>query len=95
MFSKLVDSLFDPMKKISYRRLLAWAAGTWLVYVDKITDDTWMWVTIAFIAGESAKLLRPPGDLGVSSRPVHPHEQRRSDAGEPLGELGSAPVVPR
>ena len=58
--TKMMDMLFDPVKKISYRRLLAWSVASGLVYVDKIGDDAWMWVTIAFIAGESAKLLRPP-----------------------------------
>ena len=58
--TKMVDMLFDPVKKISYRRLLAWSAGCGLVYYDKIGDEAWMWVTIAFIAGESAKLLAPP-----------------------------------
>lgn len=58
----IFDKLFDPVKKISYRRLLAWAVGTWLVYDGKIGDEAWMWVTIAFIAGEAAKYLRPPGE---------------------------------
>jgi len=58
----IFDKLFDPVRKISYRRLLAWGVGTGLVYYDKIGDEAWMWVTIAFIAGESAKYLRPPGD---------------------------------
>lgn len=57
---KMMEMLFDPVKKISYRRLLAWSVGCGLVYYDKIGDDAWMWVTIAFIAGESAKLLAPP-----------------------------------
>jgi len=57
---KMMEMLFDPVKKISYRRLLAWSVGCGLVYYDKIGDEAWMWVTIAFIAGESAKLLAPP-----------------------------------
>lgn len=61
MMTKMMDMLFDPVKKISYRRLLAWSVASGLVYADRIGDDAWMWVTIAFIAGESAKLLRPPG----------------------------------
>jgi hypothetical protein len=60
MMTKAMDMLFDPVKKISYRRLLAWSVGCGLVYAGRIGDDAWMWVTIAFIAGESAKYLRPP-----------------------------------
>ena len=63
MMTKAMDMLFDPVKKISYRRLLAWSVGTALVFYEKIGDEAWMWVTIAFIAGEAAKLLRPPKEV--------------------------------
>ena len=72
MITKMTDMLFDPVKKISYRRLLAWSVGCGLVYADKINDDAWMWVTIAFIAGESAKLLAPPRGI-----------RGKADAGSP------------
>jgi len=66
----IFDKLFDPVKKISYRRLLAWGVGTALVFYGKIGDEAWMWVTIAFIAGESAKYLRPPkGQQAVGDQP--------------------------
>ena len=61
--SAIFDKLFDPVKKISYRRMLAWGVGTALCYTGKIGDEAWMWVTIAFIAGEAAKTLRPPSNL--------------------------------
>jgi hypothetical protein len=57
------DGLFDEKRRVSYRRLLAWSVGTWLVYVDKIDGEVWQWVTIAFIAGEVTK-----GVLGASSK---------------------------
>jgi hypothetical protein len=63
MVTKVFDKLFDPVKKISYRRMLAWGVGTALCYTGKIGDEAWMWVTIAFIAGEAAKTLRPPSNL--------------------------------
>ena len=63
MITKAMDMLFAPVKKISYRRLLAWSVGTALVFYDKIGDEAWMWVTIAFIAGEAAKLLKPPKEI--------------------------------
>jgi len=61
MITKMTDMLFDPVKKISYRRMLAWSVGTGLCWAGKIGDEAWMWVTIAFIAGEAAQHLRPPG----------------------------------
>jgi len=63
MITKMTDMLFDPVKKISYRRLLAWAVGTGLCFYGKIGDDAWMWVTIAFIAGEAAKGLVAPKSI--------------------------------
>ena len=67
MITKMTDMLFDPVKKISYRRMLAWGVGTGLCWAGKIGDDAWMWVTIAFIAGEAAKHLRPPGSSSSDS----------------------------
>tara|TARA_R110000751_G_scaffold31335_1_gene79898 strand:+ start:407 stop:619 length:213 start_codon:yes stop_codon:yes gene_type:complete len=63
----IFTKLFDPVKKISYRRLLAWSVGTALCYTGKIGDEAWMWVTIAFIAGEAAKTLRPPSNTSDES----------------------------
>jgi hypothetical protein len=39
MMTKAMDMLFDPVKKISYRRLLAWSVGCGLVYAGRIGDD--------------------------------------------------------
>jgi hypothetical protein len=63
LITKMTDMLFDPVKKISYRRLLAWSVGTALCFYGKIGDDAWMWVTIAFIAGEAAKGLAAPKSI--------------------------------
>lgn len=43
--------------RISWRRLLVFAASSALLWVDKIDQDTWLWVAIAFIGGESAVRL--------------------------------------
>ena len=60
---KLIKTLFDSELRLSYRRLLAWGVGTALCYYEKIGDEAWMWVTIAFIAGEAAKTLVPPTNI--------------------------------
>ena len=39
MVTKVFDKLFDPVKKISYRRMLAWGVGTALCYTGKIGDE--------------------------------------------------------
>lgn len=68
VMTKMMDMLFDPVKKISYRRLLAWSVGTALCFYGKIGDDAWMWVTIAFIAGEAAKGLAAPKNISKDER---------------------------
>jgi hypothetical protein len=59
----IFNKLLHPEKKISYRRLLAWSVGTWMCWEGRVGDEAWMWVTIAFIAGEASKYLRPPSAL--------------------------------
>ena len=73
MITKMTDMLFDPVKKISYRRLLAWSVGTALCFYGKIGDDAWMWVTIAFIAGEAAKGLAAPKSIRRDERNREAH----------------------
>jgi len=60
MIKSAFAKLFDPKKRISYRRLLAWSTGTWLVINDHITSEDWRWVTGFFIAGEAVKYLSSP-----------------------------------
>lgn len=46
--------LFHAHERISYRRLMAFLAGTGLLYLEKLDGDQWVAVAIAFIAGEAA-----------------------------------------
>lgn len=43
--------------RVSWRRLLVYASSCGLLWVDKIDQDTWLWVAVAFIGGESAVRL--------------------------------------
>lgn len=43
--------------RVSWRRLLVFAASCGLLWLDKIDQDTWLWVAVAFIGGESAVRL--------------------------------------
>ena len=54
MVMKTFNGLFHAHERISYRRLLAFAAGTGLLLADKLTGDQWIYVCVAFIAGEAA-----------------------------------------
>ena len=54
MLKKTFNGLFNAHERISYRRLLAFAAGTGLLMADKLTGEQWIYLACAFIAGEAA-----------------------------------------
>ena len=54
MIKKTLSGLFDAHERISYRRLMAFATATGLLYVDKLDAESWVLVCVAFIAGEAA-----------------------------------------
>jgi hypothetical protein len=51
---KLINSLFGAHERISYRRLMAFTAATCLLCVDRLNGDQWVYICVAFIAGEAA-----------------------------------------
>ncbi len=54
MIQKTFNGLFNAHERISYRRLMAFATATGLLYVDKLDAESWVFVCVAFIAGEAA-----------------------------------------
>ena len=54
MLKKTFNGLFNAHERISYRRLMAFAAGTGLLLADKLTGEQWIYLAVAFIAGEAA-----------------------------------------
>ena len=54
MVMKTFNGLFHAHERISYRRLMAFAAATALLFVDKLNGDQWIYCCVAFIAGEAA-----------------------------------------
>jgi hypothetical protein len=52
--SRLNAALFDPKRRISYRRLLAFGTATALLVSGYIGEQTWWYVTGVFIAAEIA-----------------------------------------
>jgi len=53
MMTKMLSTFFDPTSRISYRRLLCWSTGTGLLMVGRIDAETWLMLSLAFIAGEA------------------------------------------
>jgi len=54
MIVKAFDTFFSATSRISYRRLLCWATGTGLLLVGRVDAEIWLYLSLAFIAGEAA-----------------------------------------
>ena len=57
MLTKTLDTLFHATSRVSYRRLLCWVTGTGLLLVGRIDAETWLMLSVAFIAGQAAPKL--------------------------------------
>ncbi len=47
------NKLFSAHERISYRRLMVFAASCGLLWADKLTGNDWVYIAVAFIAGEA------------------------------------------
>jgi len=51
----LITSLFDSQKRISWRRLAVLALGTALLVMGTLDSTQWLYLGLAYIAGDSAE----------------------------------------
>tara|TARA_R100000458_G_C8100788_1_gene127553 strand:- start:23 stop:214 length:192 start_codon:yes stop_codon:yes gene_type:complete len=51
----LISSLFDSQKRVSWRRLAVLALSTGLLAMGLLDSTQWMYVALAYIAGDSAE----------------------------------------
>tara|TARA_R100001244_G_scaffold8922_1_gene11032 strand:+ start:265 stop:456 length:192 start_codon:yes stop_codon:yes gene_type:complete len=51
----LFTSLFDSQKRISWRRLAVLALGTGLLAAGMLDSTQWLYLGLAYIAGDSAE----------------------------------------
>jgi hypothetical protein len=51
----LITSLFDSQKRISWRRLAVLALGTALLVAGTLDSTQWLYLGLAYIAGDSAE----------------------------------------
>lgn len=51
----LITSLFDSQKRISWRRLAVLVLGTGLLIAGTLNSDQWLYLGLAYIAGDSAE----------------------------------------
>ena len=50
-----IDSLFSSQKRISWRRLAVLALGTGLLVMGILDSTQWLYLSLAYIAGDSAE----------------------------------------
>lgn len=50
-----ISSLFDSQKRVSWRRLAVLALSTGLLAMSFLDSTQWMYVALAYIAGDSAE----------------------------------------
>ena len=51
----IISSLFDSQKRISWRRLAVLALGTALLVMGTLDSTQWLYLGLAYIAGDSAE----------------------------------------
>lgn len=51
----LLSSLFDSQKRMSWRRLAVLAMGTVLLGMGMLDSEQWLYLGLAYIAGDSAE----------------------------------------
>ena len=51
----LINSLFSSQKRVSWRRLAVLVLGTGLLAVGMLASDQWLYLALAYIAGDSAE----------------------------------------
>lgn len=51
----LLSCLFDSQKRMSWRRLTVLAMGTGLLVMGMLNSEQWLYLGLAYIAGDSAE----------------------------------------
>tara|TARA_R100001594_G_C4037577_1_gene262536 strand:- start:1005 stop:1202 length:198 start_codon:yes stop_codon:yes gene_type:complete len=53
--TKLIDKLFNSQNRISWRRLAVLVLGTGLLVSGMLDSEKWLYLALAYIAGDSAE----------------------------------------
>ena len=51
------DSVLKRNGSLSWRRLMAFCFACGLLYTGQLGEDTWLWVTMAYIGAEGAQRI--------------------------------------
>tara|TARA_R100000231_G_scaffold52062_1_gene43935 strand:+ start:639 stop:833 length:195 start_codon:yes stop_codon:yes gene_type:complete len=55
MMKNILDKLFCSQKRVSWRRLAVLALGTALLLLNRLDSQEWLYLGLAYIAGDSAE----------------------------------------
>ena len=61
-----INSLFCSQKRVSWRRLAVLALGTGLLAAGLLQSDQWLYLGLAYIAGDSAE--KAMSAIGLSKK---------------------------
>ena len=61
---KFINSLFCSQKRVSWRRLTVLCLGTGLLAAGMLESDQWLYLSLAYIAGDSAEKAMSAIGLG-------------------------------
>ena len=61
-----INSLFCSQKRVSWRRLAVLVLGTGLLAAGLLASDQWLYVALAYIAGDSAE--KAVADINISKK---------------------------
>jgi hypothetical protein len=62
----LIDKLFCSQKRVSWRRLAVLSLGTGLLIAGLLESTQWLYLSLAYIAGDSAE--KAMGALGIGKK---------------------------
>ena len=62
----LINKLFDSQTRVSWRRLAVLILGTGLHAAGMLESDQWLYLALAYIAGDSAE--KAMAALGISKK---------------------------
>lgn len=85
---KLARTLFGDRGRLSYRRLLAFAAATALLISGHLSEGNWLWVALGFMGLEGAVKLLEAAKGKAASLTMAEALQAGSPAPEPADGEG-------
>lgn len=68
-------ALFDNDKRMSYRRLLAWLGTCGLLVAGRVSESSWLYITLAFMGLEVAGQIQAAMAKSKALEPRRPSDE--------------------